>query len=337
MKKILFFIILGMAALLVLLQQWIGFDLIWNVLKSINPVLIPFIVILPFATIMVYSYRWMLLLRSVGIDARVTVVFRYALIGTVFNYITPMLRFGGEPVKGYMLARHYREKKRRVFASVAMDSVITFISLLGLVYFSALSLSLFNILDWFTLWAILTVMLLPLTVGGYVVYDKRALGYVSGKAGNIISRMRRGAGRGLTGDMLKFRDNIKLSLQSKDLLLGSLAISLVERLLEVFTLYIIFASLGVGIGFVECAVIMGVGLLAGGVPFLPGGLVLYESSTIFVATMLGVHFAPATSAILLWRFVSYWLVILVGIIYSWFYGVSFSLQKKRRQFFKLGS
>jgi uncharacterized protein (TIRG00374 family) len=337
MKKILFFIVVGMAILLLLLQQWIGFDIIWKVLKSIDPILIPFIVIMPFAIIMVYSYRWMLLLRSVGIDARVNVIFRYALIGIVFNYITPMMRFGGEPIKGYMLARHYREKKRRVFASVAMYSVITFISLLSLVYFSAFSLSLFNVLDRFTLWIILTIVLMPLTVGGYVVYDTRALRYVSRKAENMVSRMRRGAGRGLTGDMLKFRDNIKLALDRKELLLGSLAIGLAERLLEIFTLYIIFFSLGVDIGFVECAVIMGIGLLAGGVPFLPGGLVLYESSTIFVATILGVHFAPATSAILLWRFVSYWLVILVGIIYSWFYGVSFSLQKKRRQFFKLGS
>jgi uncharacterized protein (TIRG00374 family) len=336
MKKILLLLLSSIVVLALLLQQWVGFDIIWNVMLSIDPVLVPFIIILPFMTLLVYSYRWRFLLRSVEIDADVPVVFRYALIGAVFNYITPMLRFGGEPVKGYMLAKHMKTHKRRVFASLAMDSVITFISLLGLVYFAALSLSFFNILDWFTLWAILTVVLMPLTMGSYVVYDKRVLDYISRNVESLASKIRPGAGRGLPHDMMRFRENVKTSLQRKDLLAKSLLIGISERLMEIFTLYIIFASLGVEIGIVECVIVLGVGILAGGIPFLPGGLVVYESSTIFVLTLLGVNFAPATSAILIWRFVSYWLVIIVGIIYSWFYGISFSLRKKQH-FFKFGA
>lgn len=336
MKKIILFLLASVIILTVMLQQWIGLDVIGSVLLSINPLFVPVIIALPFVTLLIYSFRWRLLLRSVDIDTDVHIVFRYALIGAVFNYITPMLRFGGEPVKGYMLAKHVRTHKQRVFASLAMDSIITFLSLLGLVYFAALSLSIFNIFDWFSLWTILTVVLMPLTVGGYVVYDKRALRYVSRKSEKLISKIRPGAAKGLTGDMMKFRDNMKKSLRRKDLLLKSLVLGLSERILEILTLYIIFVSLGVHIGLVECAIVLGVGIMAGGVPLLPGGLVVYESSTIFILTVLGVHFAPATSAILLWRFVSYWLVILVGIIYSWFYGISFSLRKKQH-FFKFGS
>jgi len=336
MKKIISLLIASVVILFVILQQWVGFDMIWDILVGFNPIFIPFIIVLPFLTLLVYSYRWRFLLKSVDVDADVRVVFRYSLIGAVFNYVTPMLRFGGEPVKGYMLSRHVKTQKRRVFASLAMDSVITFLSLMGLVYFAALSLSLFNIFDWFTLWAILTMILMPLTFGVYVVYDKRVLVYISKKVERLISRIRPGTVRGLPHEMLRFRDNMKKSFRRKDLLAKSLLIGIGERIMEIITLYIIFTSLGVDISLATCAVVLGVGILAGGIPFLPGGLVVYESSTIFILTILGVNFASATSAILIWRFVSYWLVIIVGIVYSWFYGISFSM-KKKRHFFKFGS
>ncbi len=337
MKKIFILLIASMIILAIILQQWIGFDALMRVMLTINPLFVPIILAMPFLTLLVYSFRWKYILKSMDIDAKVSIVFRYSLIGAVFNYITPMMRFGGEPIKAYMLARTIRRHKRDVLSSLAMDSVITFLSLIWLVYFATLSLSMFNILDWFTLWAILTVVLLPLSVGGYIVYDKRALDYASRGIEKLISRIKPGLGRGLPADMRKFRENIKKSLKRKDLLAKSLAIGIAERLMEILTLYMIFLSLGVDIGLTGCAIVLGIGILAGGVPLLPGGLVVYESSTIFVLAILGVGLVPATSGILLWRFVSYWLVIIVGIIYSWFYGISFSLQKKRRQFFKFGS
>ncbi|UCD02898.1 MAG: flippase-like domain-containing protein [Candidatus Aenigmatarchaeota archaeon] len=336
MKKILLLLLGSLVILVFMLQQWVGLGDIWNILVTINPVLLPFIIVMPFVTLMVYSYRWRLLLRSVDVDVNVNTVFRYALIGAVFNYITPMLRFGGEPVKAYMLAKEVRVHKRKIFASVAMDTLITFSTLIGLIYFSALGLSFLNILNWFTLWAILGVLLLPLTLGTYFVYDKRVLIYISKKASRIASKIRPGAGKGLPGDMLKFRENLKKSLRRKDLLVKSMAIGITERMLEIFTVYMIFVALGIQVDVFVVAITLGVGIFAGGLPLLPGGVLVYESSTIFILTLLGVATAPATSAILVWRFVNYLLVIIVGIVFSWFYGISFSL-KKKEHFFKFGS
>jgi hypothetical protein len=336
MKKILILLFASLFIMVFVLQQWVGLDDIWRILVTIDPIYVPFILAMPFATLLVYSYRWRLLLRSVDIDVKLGVVFRYALIGAVFNYITPMLRFGGEPVKAYMLASKLNVQKRRVFASVAMDTLITFTTLLGLIYFSALGLSFLNVLDWFTLWTILVALLLPLTLGMYFIYNKIVLNYISRKIGRIISRIRPGTARNLPGDMMKFRESVKKSLKRKDLLAKSVAIGITERLMEIFTLYMIFAALGVQVDIVVIAITLGVGIFAGGLPLLPGGVVVYESSTIFVLTMLGVAAAPATSAILVWRFANYMLVIIVGIVYSWFYGISFS-RRKKEHFFKFGS
>ncbi|MBN1896885.1 MAG: flippase-like domain-containing protein [Candidatus Aenigmarchaeota archaeon] len=334
MNKIALMLVGSIIALGILLQQMVGFGEVWGVLSGLHPVFIPFILFLPFSVIIAYSFRWKILLQSVDVDVKHSVVFKYALLGTVFNNLTPMVRFGGEPVKGYMLSKKISAPKRKIFASLAMDSLITLISLIGLVYLSAVSLAMLSIFDWFTLWMILTVVLVPLTIGLYTLYDERALVYVAWKISGLLKRFRVKSAKGLPHEMLRFRDNMKRSFRRKELMGKSLLIAAFERSIEVVTIYIIFNALGVNIDIYTCAVVLGVGIMAGNVPLLPGGILAYESSTILVLGMLGVPFAQAASGILLWRFASYWVVTIVGITASWIYGIKFSFKKENT--FKAG-
>ncbi|MCD6495959.1 MAG: flippase-like domain-containing protein [Candidatus Aenigmarchaeota archaeon] len=334
MKKMFALMLLSLVMLVIVVQQWAGIENITTVVSGMNMFFLGLIILLPFATLLVYSTRWRLLLRSVGIEVRLSVVFRFALIGAFINYLTPMVRFGGEPVKGYMLSNYIAAPKRKIFASVAMDTIITFISVLLVIYYAAFSLSIFNILDWFTLWLILSVVMLPLTLGIYMVYEKRVLNYVTSNVSRIAGKIKRGTLKNLQKDSLHFRDNLKISLRRRDILAKSLGLAVFERFLEVLTIYIIFLSLGAKISLQESASVLGVGIMAGSIPLLPGGLVLYESSAILVLGLLGMPSIHATAGVLIWRFASYWLIILAGFIASWLFGIRV---KKRRQFFKFGS
>ena len=328
MKKIGLMLVGSVVALAILLQQMVGFGEVWDVLSGLNPIFIPFIIFLPFSVLIAYSFRWKMILQSVDVEVKHSTVFKYALLGTVFNNLTPMVRFGGEPVKGYMLSKKISASKRKIFASIAIDSLITLISILVLVYLSAVSLAMLSILNWFTLWMILSVVLVPLTIGLYTLYDERALVYLAWKISGLLKRFRIKSAKGLPHEMLKFRENMKKSFRRKELMGKSLVIAAFERALEVITIYIIFNALGVNIDIYTCAVVLGVGIMAGNVPLLPGGVIAYESSTILVLGILGVPFAQAASGILLWRFASYWLITIVGVIASWVYGVNFSFKKE---------
>ena len=335
MNKLVFLLPLSIILLLVVLQQWVGIANVGYVLLSMNPVYVPLAIALPFMTIMIYSVRWRMLLESVGIRAKTKVVFKYALIGMVFNNLTPMMRFGGEPVKGYLLAEEISASKKKVFASLFTDSIITLVSLLGIVYFSILGLMALNVLNATMTWMLFILVFVPIGIGAYILYNKRLLILIAEKVSRLTGKLRPGYGKNLPKDIVKFREIMKESVRRRDILAKSTAIAFAERIFEISSLYFILLSLGVDISIFSCTLVMGVGILAGNIPLLPGGLVAYESSTIFVLGLMGVPTVTATSAILVWRFASYWLMTFAGLVASWMYGVKFSLGK--RNTFKLGA
>ncbi|MBN2330848.1 MAG: flippase-like domain-containing protein, partial [Candidatus Aenigmarchaeota archaeon] len=111
-----------------------------------------------------------------------------------------------------------------------------------------------------------------------------------------------------------------------DVMVKALSLGLAERLLEVMSINVIFLSLGMDLGLYESAVVLGVGILAGLIPLLPGGLIVYESSTILVLGMLGVPNALAATSILLWRGATYWMITGVGVAVGWVHGLKFALR-----------
>jgi uncharacterized protein (TIRG00374 family) len=327
MNKLLLLALASFVILFFLLFEWAGFQDVAAAFMTINPLYIPLIVLLPFAMLFVYGVRWNLLLRAVGVKADLRIVFKYVLIGAAFNNITPMVRFGGEPVKCFLLSKEISEDKRRILASLTMDSIITAISLLVLVYLGVVSLALFKILDWFTMYIILVIIILPLSIGSYTLYNKGLLAAFARKLSGVVSRFSPEIAKELPEIMLSFRESIRDSLRRPDVMGKALLLGLIERLLEVVGLYVVFQSLGINFDLFISAIVLGVGVVAGLVPLLPGGIVVYESSTILVMRLFAVSPALAATSILLWRGVTYWLVTLIGMGIGWFQGVKFTFKK----------
>lgn len=334
MGKVMLLFAASVIILAVMLQQWVGISSIWKTMLTINPLYFVLIVSIPFLVLYIYSHRWKLILGSVGVKADAGEVFKYALIGTMFNNLTPMMRFGGEPVKGYMLAGAKNVPKKRVFASIAVDTVITLISITGLLYFSAIGLVTHGILEQETIWLIIASVAVPILLIAYFIYDKRIFVRVTGAMSRAAEKLRPKRAGNLKKDALQFREFMKMSVRRKDILAKGMLIAAAERLLEIAGIYVIFYALGYPISLQSCAIAISVGIIAGNVPLLPGGLVLFESSSILALGALGVPVLTATTAILISRFSSYWLMTFVGLLVSWGGGISISERKPKA--FKLG-
>jgi uncharacterized protein (TIRG00374 family) len=330
MNKLLFLALASFFVLFFWLLQWAGIQEMAAALLNINPVYVPLIILLPFATLLVYGVRWNLLLKSVGINTRWGVVYKYAFIGAAFNNITPMVRFGGEPLKCYLLSKEISVGKRTVLASLAMDSLITGISLLVLIYLGAVSLALFRILDLFMLNMILTIIILPLFLGAYMLYNRRLLAAASRRFSGLVRRFSPESAKELPEIVMAFRDNIGNCLRRYDIIAAALVLALAERALEVLGLYVVFQALGISLDVFLSAIVLGVGVIAGLLPFLPGGLVAYESTTIIVLRLFNVSPALAATSILMWRGVTYWLVTAIGLALGWMRGVRFALRSAFR-------
>jgi glycosyltransferase 2 family protein len=334
MGKVLLLFAASVTILAIMLQQWVGIASIWQAMLTISPLYFVLIISIPFIVLYIYSHRWKLLLESVDVKVSSGDTFKYALIGTLFNNLTPMVRFGGEPVKGYLLAGAKNVPKKKVFASIAVDTVVTLISIIGFVYFSAVGLATYGIMDTATVSLIIASVAVPILLIAYFVYDKRLFIRVTGAMANAAEKLRPKHAGNLKKDALKFREFMKMSVKRKDILAKSLLIAAAERLLEVAGLYVIFAALGYPISLQSCAIVISVGIIAGNVPFLPGGLVLFESSSILALGALGVPVLTATTAVMVLRFSNYWLMTFVGLLVSW--GGGIDLSEKKQKTFKLG-
>jgi len=209
MKKVFLLALAGIAVLFFLLFEWVGMQDVAAALLSIDPVYLPLIVGLPFAMMFVYSVRWNLLLNSVGVDTSWRTVIKYAFIGAAFNNITPMVRFGGEPVKGYMIAKEISARKGDVFASMTTDSFVTATSLLVLIYFGAVGLLIFSMLNWFSLITLLSAIVLPAMFVFYVLFfNKRLLALSARKISGLVSRFSPEFGKEIPESVVNFRENI---------------------------------------------------------------------------------------------------------------------------------
>jgi len=321
MKKLVLLSFAVATVLLILMVSSIGLQDVAAAFAGINPLYIPVIVLIPLCIILIFAFRWMLLLRSVGLDVSFRVVFKHTFIGSAFNNITPILRFGGEPVRIYLLSDEVSAKRDRVVASVAIDSIITAVSLIVLAYFGTVSLAMLKVLDWFSLWLMLTMMLLPLTLGIYGFCDRRLFVKIARFTTRIVSRMSARWARKMTDNMMSIRENMKVAVKERGIMYRAVILGFAERFLEVLCIYVIMNALGFDIGLQASAVVIGIGIIAGAIPLFPGGLVLYESSVILVLGLFGVPAAVAAIAVLLYRITNYWMITLIGLSMGWLHGV----------------
>lgn len=328
MNKVILVFVASVAFLFFILQQWVGLAEISATLLSVNIIYLPIIIALPLLALCVYSLRWRLLLSGVGIDVDFKVVLKYSFIGAAFNNITPMVRFGGEPIKAYLLSREVTAEKKNVLASITMDSYITAITLVVLVYFGAVSLAFFNILNWMVSSIIMLFLLFPLLFGVYLLYDIRLLVLIGKRLARLIRRFSPNAGQGLEDELAVYRESIRESMKKKGIVLKALGLGAIERFLEILCLFTVFLALGVDLSFFASAMVLGVGILAGLIPLFPGGLVTYESFTIMTLGLLATPTVLATTSIILWRFVSFWVITFIGLLTGWLLGVKFAFKKQ---------
>ncbi len=186
MKKLLLLASSVVAFVFFLVLQWAGINNIATAFVRINPVYLPLIVLIPPVMLTLYSTRWRLLLGNAGVDAKWRVVLKYAFIGAAFNNITPLVRFGGEPVKGYMIAKEVSARKTDVFASLTTDSFVTALTLLVLIYFGIVGLLVFNIVDLAALGTVFVVVVFSTIFGFFAFFNKRMLAVFSRKISRLL-------------------------------------------------------------------------------------------------------------------------------------------------------
>ena len=80
------------------------------------------------------------------------------------------------------------------------------------------------------------------------------------------------------------------------------------------TVYLIFQSVGISIGFFDSGQIYYTSLLIGNLSFLPAGVIVTESGMIAMLVDNGIEFSLASLAVIFMRFIGTWIPAIAGTI-----------------------
>lgn len=95
---------------------------------------------------------------------------------------------------------------------------------------------------------------------------------------------------------------------------ATFGVALAGWLLEVLMLFLILRELGADVPFLMATFIVGASLLAGALPFLPGGLGGVELAMVALLVATGVSAETALTATVVFRAMTYWAAVICGVL-----------------------
>ena len=135
-------------ALAVALLWWalqeVPFARIAQTLASLSLAQIALLVLVNAAIMLLFPWRWWLILRSQGHSLPYLRLSAYRLAAFGVSYFTPGPHFGGEPLQVLLLSKRHAIKTPVAATSVALDKLIELIANFGFLVFAAGAVSLFS-------------------------------------------------------------------------------------------------------------------------------------------------------------------------------------------------
>ncbi|MGZ7043888.1 MAG: UPF0104 family protein [Methanobacterium sp.] len=324
--KPLILIIIGIGILIAMIL-FIGPGNIENAIKQANPWYILFAVIIQFAVYGLWTWRWSITIKSVGISVKKKHIFPMLLVGLAVNNITPSARGGGEPIRGYILSKYSKSTFEKSFATVIADRgldtfpfiVLAVITIIAAVFY--LNLSYYVI---YTLIISIVVLLVAFIIALYMSFNLEFGRKVSLWLVKIIKRFSKKDHGTLEDDALKvihgFQKSMRTLIKDRDVMLYGLPISFLIWFLEIIRVYIIFSAFNVDISLLVIAEVFIISTLIGLIPLLPGGLGAVDGTMIILFTAAGVPPSISAGATIVERLISFWMTSIIGIALLPYFG-----------------
>jgi len=309
---------------------WLGGKGVLDRILALNPLYLLLAIGLQMCYMLLWSLRWGLIVHAQGQEVPRDIA-TITLSGAFFNNITPVSKTGGEPVRGYLMGKATHTSFEEGMASVIVDRIFDMVPFVIICLATFALIFIFNLAaDTWLLIVILIGLVTSTLFSAVFIYGllKRDVGFkvvffFVDRLEPLIARFR---------PVEEFREKAEEAIDrfyegvaeiktNPKLLAVSLLISLLLWLMIVLRLKVVFLSLGSNQPLLIVNIVAIAMVFSGFVPFLPGGLVITEGVMIGLFIGLGVQRDTSASAVLVDRFISFWLMILLGGISSLYLGI----------------
>ncbi|MCB0209845.1 MAG: flippase-like domain-containing protein [Anaerolineae bacterium] len=243
------------------------------------------------------AYRWRLLLRTQGTDAKIPYLIRSYVVSMFFNNFLPST-IGGDTIRAY---DSYRLGKSKT-AAVAVIFVDRFLGLLALMLFAVVSVffadQLIQNVPLLTLWVVLGVAGMLTVVWLIFMPSRRVADFIANIHFPFFKKLKH-----LVDAFLAFQGR-------KDALLGALALSMLLQANVVFHYYLIAKALGLPIPLHSFFLIIPLVTVLMMLPISVNAIGIRENAFVFFFAAYGVLKPEAVA----FAWIAYGLVLIQGIL-----------------------
>lgn len=313
--------------ILIAMILFIGPGNIENAIKLANPWYVALAVIIQLTIYGLWTWRWSINIKSVGISVKKIHIFPMLMVGLAVNNLTPSARGGGEPIRGYILSKYSNSSFEKSFATVMADRgldtfpfiVLAVITIVAAVFY-------LNLPDYavYTLIIAVVVLLAVFLIGLYMSFNLEFGRKVSLWLVNIIKRFSKKDRSKLEENALKavhgFQKSMRTMVKDRDVMVHGLPLSFLIWILEIIRVYVIFSAFNVELSLLLIAEVFIISTLIGLIPLLPGGLGAVDGVMIILFSAAGVPPSISAAATIVERLISFWMTSIIGIALLPYFG-----------------
>ncbi|PKP59456.1 MAG: hypothetical protein CVT88_05465 [Candidatus Altiarchaeales archaeon HGW-Altiarchaeales-1] len=319
-KQTIALFVMGIIILIILLSL-IGIDKIWNAMSKLDVRILLFLIGLQVFIIFLHTLRWAVVLydKMKNKEISFTSLFLATSVGLFSGNIVPAGSVVSEPIRAYILSKLDNFPMAKSFGSAIINlnlEILPVLLFISIALYFVLADEISPYIALLLIIAAIVVGILSLVSFLSIVDTKRALKIANfllnlfSKFSFLKERMS-GIKNKINSIVSEFHDGAKYGLNLKIFGLGTI-ISFIIWFFSFLRLYIVFIAIGYNIDIAVFVAVLVVVLIISYIPTLPGGIGIWEVSSIGLYTLLGVPSEYAAAAVIVDRLISYWFVCLFG-------------------------
>jgi len=264
------------------------------------------------AILLLLALRMQLISTKFGAKVRFLEAFKISMTGIAISLLTPIAKVGGEPLKIYLLKKRSSLEASRATAVIAVDTLAELASSLLVVFLIFLVFAKEipgNIFSSFVVFLIIVTAIIAGLLR--VLTDKRLMRRIVEWSSRKIAKYSHVKKRDYAS---LFYEAFTLVLKDVKIVTGAFSLSVLMKIIEFSRMWLVFAAIGVFLPADVVVILWAVILVLYMIPWLPGSLGLVEFFGAGLLVFFGLTSSSAAGGILIDRLVSFWLVLVLGLL-----------------------
>ncbi len=301
-------------ALFVYLIDNTDFDDMFIELRRTEPFILISVVLLQFITQLLLIIQWHRITKNVIGQSIISKMVYIFTKGSLIEAITPGAKIGGEASRLYYLKKEYACETNEAVNIILMQKSISMSVLMLVCVICLLDIS--NHMKRFLplpVQFIISAVFLGLVMAmiGSLFFSRRLIRFLENPKSNFSKKIKK---------YMQSYSNAVSKLGKKEWII-QFSISMAVWLLFPVKMFILAQSFGIRLDFEHTTAVTMTSYMMGMLPITPGGLGTFEGTMLALLSLFSVKKSAGIAVTLIFRFITFWLVIIASVVYSGIYDI----------------